>query len=200
MTSRTARALPLRVEGVRTIPDTCVLGLHGVPGEARTFPVDAPAEALPEGAAFAIRFVDGGGEPRRALCIVDEVHAGHDGGERCTLRLVAEPAPASGRAHARTPVVVELMAVRVESGAQRVPIMIVDVAPGGLGFASFVALRQGEFIALEAPDGSDGRLLVQVVRVDREGEMWGYGAAFGDLQRAEPLVLQLLAAAAREAA
>jgi hypothetical protein len=199
MTSRTARALPLRVDGMRTIPDTCLIGLHGVPGETPTFPVDAPTNALPQGSAFAIRFVDRGGEPRRALCIVEAVHAGLDGGDRCTLRLVAEPAPATGRAHARTPVVVELMAVRVESGAQRVPILIVDVAPGGLGFASFVALRQGEFVSLDAPHGTVTRLLLQVVRVDRQGEMWGYGGAFGDLQRAEPLVLQLLDAA-REAA
>ena len=80
------------------------------------------------------------------------------------------------------------------------PLIVIDVGPGGLGFASFVELRSGEFIAVDAPDGTPTRLLAQVVRVHRQGEMWGYGAAFGNLERAEGLVQALMDAARREAA
>jgi hypothetical protein len=81
-----------------------------------------------------------------------------------------------------------------------VPILVVDVGPGGIGFASFVALRQGEFVALDAPDGTPTGVLAQVVRMSPRGEMWGYGAAFGNLERAEGLVRRLLDTAQLDAA
>ena len=192
-----ARALPLQLDGVNTIAASCEVVLLSEPHAGQPLPVEAPAGALPVTTAFAIRFAGDDGQPRRALCVVEAVHPGPDGRERCTLRLVASPAPATGRAHPRTPAVVELMTRRVESQGQRTPIMIVDVAPGGIGFASFIELRVGEFLALDDLFGHETRILAQVVRMERRGEMWGYGAAFGNLEAAHGLVESLLAAAAR---
>ena len=195
-----ARALPLQLDGVNTIAASCEVVLLSEPHAGQPLPVEAPAGALPVTTAFAIRFAGDDGQPQRALCVVEAVHPGPDGRERCTLRLVASPAPATGRAHPRTPAVVELMTRRVESQGQRTPIMIVDVAPGGIGFASFIELRVGEFLALDDLFGHETRILAQVVRRERRGEMWGYGAAFGNLEAAHGLVESLLAAAARAAA
>ncbi len=200
MSPACARALPLQLDGVNTIAASCEVVLLAEPHAGQPLPVEAPAGALPVTTAFAIRFAGDDGTPRRALCVVEAVHPGPDGRERCTLRLVASPAPATGRAHPRTPAMVELMTRRVEAQGQRTPIMIVDVAPGGLGFASFIELRVGEFLALDDVFGHETRILAQVVRMERRGEMWGYGAAFGNLEAAHGLVESLLDAAARHAA
>jgi hypothetical protein len=92
-------------------------------------------------------------------------------------------------------VVLELLARRLEADGQRVPLQVSDVAPGGLGFRSFVRLREGEFVAIEDLFGEPTGALAQIVRVEAHGDMWRYGAAFGNLERAAPLVEQLLAAA-----
>jgi hypothetical protein len=190
-----ARALPLAAEGVSTIPAPCAVELAEQPAPGRTVLADAPAGALPCGAALALRFAAADGTPQRGLCIVDGSQPAGDGRECCGLRLLSPPAPATGRAHARTAVALELAARRIEAGGQSVPIVVADVAPGGVGFASFVALRDGEFVALHDLFGEPTGVLAQVVRTERQGQMWAYGAAFGNLERAAGLVEQLLAAA-----
>jgi hypothetical protein len=190
-----ARALPLVAEGVATIAAPCAVDLSERPAPGRTVTATAPAGALLAGSALALRYAAADGSPQRGLCIVDGVEPADGGRERCALLLLSPPAPATGRAYARTPVALEMTARRIEAGAQLVPVVVADVAPGGIGFASFVALRDGEFVALHDLFGEPTGVLAQVVRTERQGEMWGYGAAFGNLERAAGLVEQLLAAA-----